>query len=528
MFGNLLQVRLRAAERALRDGRWDEAYRLAVEPELREQPRAAAVREALAPLLLGRAREHFRGERLAEARADLDRASACCGGGARAAEITELRGHVEAVAAELQRREHVRRGAVEEARRRVEAGSLIGGQRALAEAGSDAEAEQLRARIARRSEDAARAAREAVEMMAADQWNLAADRIRRARTLDPHEGNVVRAEATLCQTVLERARAALLAGKIDRAADELHCAEGLGDALPEKRELTRQVQVARQAAAHVAGGKYEEAQDLIATLLYEMGRPEWLAAAQEQLKNLETLQDALRAGPLGAAAGVEAVGAAAPGRRVVPVMGETIAAPVRSTGAGLLPDRLLLLVDGGGSYLVLRGGMASIGRAASADPADVALYSDIGERHATIARMEEDYFLTAARDVEVGGRMVRHHLLRDGDRLALGRKAKLTFHLPSRCSASAVLALSDTTKMPQDVRRVVLLNGHATIGRDATAHIVCRQAGGALVLFEREGRLWVRNRHDGHADREAWELKLAAPVEQGGVRLVLNSWESRA
>lgn len=529
MFGDLLNIKVKAAEKALRDGRWDEAYRLAGSPDLRISPRAVAVLTALAPTLLARARDHFRAERINEALADLDRAElAGGGGGPLAAELTELRGHIQAVAAEFQRREQARRATLDEARRRLEAGSLVGGQQVLAEAGSDAEAARLRGQIARRGEDAARAAREAREMMTADQWGLAAERIRRAKSLDPHEAAVVGAEAAVSRTVLERARAALREGRISRALDELSCIDGLAEDQPEKRELARLVHLAGDAATCVSAERYTEARRLVAILANALTGAAWLQDVLVQLRNVEELRGALRGGPLGFS--IEAKGAGNGGVRRRPVIrvsdGPTVS-PQRASGVDGLPDRLLLIVDGGGSYLLLRSAMAGIGRAACDHPAEVALLSDISERHATISRMEEDYFLMAAREVEVAGKMTSHRLLRDGDRLVLGKKAKMTFHLPSRCSASAVLALSDTTKMPQDVRRVVLLSGHAIIGNGPSAHILCRHASQPLVLFERDGQLRVRSRNDGHVDTQSQLLRLGEATEAGGVRLVLNAWPAR-
>ena len=171
--------------------------------------------------------------------------------------------------------------------------------------------------------------------------------------------------------------------------------------------------------------------------------------------------------------------------------------------------------------------MASVGRVACDDPADVPIFSDLAERHANIARVDDDYFLFSAKDVEVAGKKTKHQLLRDGDRILLGRKAKLTFRQPSRRSATATLDLSDTTKMPQDVRRVVLFHQHATIGQGPGVHVYCRHATPALVLFERGGTLWIRPKSDGHVDTEAKQVRLGEPVEIGGVSLVVEPWQMR-
>ena len=207
------------------------------------------------------------------------------------------------------------------------------------------------------------------------------------------------------------------------------------------------------------------------------------------------------------------------------MMEETIALAHRAPARDGLPDRLLLIVDGAGSFLVLRGAMAAIGRAACSDPADIAIFGDIGERHANLQRIEDDYFLFGSKEVVVAGRPTKHQLLRDGDRVVLGRKAKLLFRLPSRKSASAVLELSDTTKMPNDVRRVILFDRHATIGVGDSTHVSCRHAASPLVLFERDGGMWVRQKNDGHVDVSALPIELGRPMEMGGVSFVLNPWK---
>ena len=103
MLSNLLFVRLRATEHALRDGRLDEAYRLGTAPDIREHRRGAAVLAKLAGKLLDRAREHYRADRFTEALMDLDKAEA---GGVKQDEIAELRNNVQIVAAEARRRQH--------------------------------------------------------------------------------------------------------------------------------------------------------------------------------------------------------------------------------------------------------------------------------------------------------------------------------------------------------------------------------------------------------------------------------------
>ncbi len=527
MFSELLFVRLRAAEKALRDGRIDEAYRLASAPDLRANKRGAAVLAALAEKFLERARAHYRADKFTEALMDLDRADA---GGVLKNEIDELRGYVRTVAAEQQRREDSRRQRIDAAVRRIEGGSLAAGRHMLERAATnDPGAAELRRRAADRADDAARIVEQAERLLSSKQLAAAAERLRRAKSIDAHCDAVARVEARLCSSVLENARAALVKGSPGRAADELTCLGELGKALPTYRELTELLAIAREAGGRLASHEYAEARRQAMSLARRLPDATWIEPAIEQLRQLDELRTAVCAGPLGDT--IEVAAAKTGGEKQPPGRAASLVETVALRGGriaaeGSLPERLLLLVDGGGSYLLLRGGQVSLGRAASDAPADVPIYSDLAERHANIAHVDDDYFLFSAKDVEVAGRKTQHELLRDGDRVVLGRKAKFTFRLPSRKSSTAVLDLSDTTKMPNDVRRVVLFHHHATVGNSPTAHVFCRHAGPTLVLFERGGSLWIRAQSDGHVDTEAQPLPLGEPVEICGVGLVLQAWKT--
>lgn len=524
MFNDLLFVRLKSAENALREGRWDEAYRLASASDLRDHRRAAAVLSALTERFLERARTHFRADRFTEALMDIDRADA---GGVMKEQIAEMRGQVRVVAAEVYRKEEARRERIAGARRRMEEGSLTAGRKMLEEAsGHDPAARQLLHEMDHRSQEAQRLAAEADQLMGEGHWTAAVERVRRARSLQAHDDAVMQTEASLCRAVLERVYAALVAGELRRAGDELACLGNLGDGIASKREVTHLLAVARQASLASQTNNHAEARRHLMSLGRVFSPAPWVEKTIDQLRQLEDLRTTLCSGPLGELLDVEPK--LNPPARSDNAFTETLALGDRLIPGNALADRLLLIVDGGGSYLLLRGASASIGRAACEHPADIAIFSDLSERHAHVTRVEDDYFLVSAKQVEVGGRATQHHLLRDADRMVLGRKAKLTFRLPNRQSASAILELSDTTKMPHDVRRVILFHQHATMGAGGGSHILCRQAAMPLVLFERNGGLWVRMKNDGHADVESRPLKMGMTMNIGGVSFVLNPWIARA
>jgi hypothetical protein len=528
MLSQLLIVRLKAAENALRDGRLDEAYRLATAPDLRDHRRAGAVVAALTERFIERARAHFRADRFAEALIDLDRAEA---GGVMKEELSELRAHVRTVQAEQQRKEQSRRERLDAAKRRIEGGSLAAGRRVLEQASEhDLAARNLRQQVNDRVDEVRAGLELAETLMAQGQWTAAADRVRRLKSIDAHDKKVARIETTLCKKVLDNARGALLEGRIGRAEDELACLGKLGDTLPSKREIRDMLSLARQAARGIQAYAYADARRDVMSLHRRLPKAGWVKEAIEQLRYLEDIRTELGAGPLGEISGLttaDAGGTSDPVAAQPASLDDTVALPHRVHVDAGLPERLLLLVDGGGSFLILRGPQASIGRAATCNPPDVPIFSDLAERHANVARVDDDYFLFSAKDVEVAGRPTKHQLLRDGQRIVLGRKAKLTYRLPSRKSPTAALDLSDTTKMPNDVRRVVLFSRQATLGQGPTAHIQCRHASVPLILFDRGGSLWIRPKNDGHVDAEARPLKLGEPIEMAGASLVLEPWTAR-
>jgi hypothetical protein len=531
MFGQLMSARLKAAENALRDGRLDEAYRLATAPDLRDHRRAAAVRAGLTERFIERARNHFHADRFADALSDLDRAEA---GGTRQDEIAELRKNVLAVAAEQKRKEDARRERLVDAVRRIEGGSLAAGRRILDDASlTDHAAQQLRQDLAKRAEDCAAILEQAERLLAEGQLEAAAERVRKAKLIDAFHEGVARMEAKLCDRVLEEALQAFRAGKLSRCEHELTALGDLGSTWPQRRELASALTIAREAAQAMQSLQYADARRSLLSLQRLFEGVAWINQCIDELRRLEELRTSLEAGPLGEAAkgfnlglnrgrhGQAVLAHAAPRP---PAIEQTLPVPPRVRIEEPAERRLLLLVDGGGSYLLLRSPRVSIGRVASENPADVVIFSDLAERHVEIARVEEDYFLFAAREVEVAGRPTTQHLLRDGDRVVLGRNGKLTFRLPTRQSLTAVLDLSDTTKMPNDVRRVLLFHQHALIGNSPGAHVFCRHAGAALVLFERAGSLYVRPKADGHTDATVVGVTIGQATDVGGVRFVVEPW----
>lgn len=530
MFSRLLTFRLKAAENALKDRRYDEAFRLATEPDIGEHRRGAVVLRELTDCFLERARAHFKADRYAEALLDLTKAEA---GGVKTAEIAELREQVRIVAEEELRKQNSRRLRLEAARRRIERGSLRAGERLLEDASvQDAGAQALQRQADDRQQDAADALGQAERLLDQGQVRKAIQRLAKARSADPNALPVAELESRISREVVRRARESLETGRLQRAVHELNGLGAVGVNQPERRELEEVIEQARRAGRALAENSFDQALQNAMRLQRLAPKVDWVGQAVAQLKQLDELLLSLRAGPLGQCANGGAVRVAVEGDAETAgrrdVLAETVAAPRPAGGPGALPVSMLLLVDGGGSFLLHRGDRISLGRAAASRPADVPIFSDLSERHAEIARVEDDYFLFASHDVEVAGKRTRHQLLRDGDRVVLARRAKFTFRLPNRKSSSAVLEMSESTRLPKDVRRVVLLRQTAMLGFGRSVHISCSNANWDLVLFERAGHLWVRPQTRGPVETEARLITLGRPTELCGVSFVVEPWRVSA
>jgi len=189
------------------------------------------------------------------------------------------------------------------------------------------------------------------------------------------------------------------------------------------------------------------------------------------------------------------------------------AAPTRRP-APPASDRLLLWIDGVGTYLILAGDRVSIGRRGSTARADIALSADLAGYHAEFLRVEDDYFVVPAQGtVEVGGRQTARKLLAHGDTIGLGAGCRLRFLLPTALSPTAVLALERGQRIEGDVRRIVLLKEHLLLGRGDNCHVQTPSKSGRVVLSAGERGLLCRAEEEILLDGRP--VGLEAPIPLG-------------
>jgi len=552
MFGRLAAVRIKAAEEALGRGRLEEALDLAAAPDLADQRPAQELLARIGAALLERGQGHLLERRFREALADFERAARC---GGPAEKAVEWRNRALAAMQDHQQAELDRRAALEVARQRLEAGSLAAAAEALARAPDDADRRRLDEEIARRQSKAAQALAAAEAALQKGDLAEAARQVRASSALDAWRPELADLKERLTALAVRRATEEYTGGRLMQAQRTLALLGEVGQGRTDRHEIEETLRLAREAAKALADDRYAKAGVLLGRLTQIGPEARWISEVREHLRALENHRRVLLEGPLGLLLGHEtpselSVTAASEearrqdetqpaeriaGENTVTTRGYPVArrageaphpppdgaAAGGSDAPGRLPSRLLLRIDGAGSFLLLRGDRVSIGRAGPGATADLQLVSDLAERQAEIVRAGEDYFVVARGGVELADQRVTHALLQSGDRLRLGRRVRMTFLRPSRKSPAAVLDLGDGVRTTGDCRRVILWSGPLLMGSHAECHIRLGQGLAGVILIERSGQILLKPMAPTAA---AMPVRVGGPAEYGELRLTIQEW----
>ncbi len=524
MFGRRAANRLKNAEEALTAGQIDEAFALADSPDVAGQGGADRLIAGLVDALLLRGQDHLLSRRFSEALADFDRAARCGPDGVKVAEWQ--RRAREALHHDLQLAGE-QNAAVAAGHHRLAAGSLAGAQDARDRAPLDNTAAVALSQAIARQADRAKDAVDAAESALRDgDLVRAARELRSARGLHSKAEELAGLEARLLERVMQQVTESFKEGRLNRARQELALLGDIGRERPDRIEIEQALRLAGDAARALSEDHYVQAGVLLGRLGQLGLSAKWIGEAREHLEVVDEHRRALLEGPLGLLVGRDVT---RPGVMDQCVAEETVSAPARrvrvvesaplvvspAAEQGILPRRLLLRIDGVGSFLLIRGDRVTIGRAGGG--ADLELLSDLAERQAEVIRAAEDYFVVASSGVELAGRRVDHALLQDGDRLALGKRVRLTFRRPSLKSTTAALDLGEGVRTAGDCRRVILWGGPLLLGNSNDCHI--RLPVGGLILMERAGAILVRPVGHGHQPVTALPLGVTTTIGELGMRV---------
>jgi len=534
MFGRLTNVRIKAAEDACEQGRLDDAFDIVVSSDVAAQGRLKPLRERIADDYLRKGQDHMMDREFATARRCFARAAQLRPDDRR---VGDWIMRADKAIADDQASSQQRDAALREARQRMEAGSLNGAAAALEHAGrNDVEGAALNNEIARRAEKAGRSLASARKAIDDDRLQSAVGHLLEARRLDARHEGLSDIESQLIQKCVRGATNALHEGRIDRAAAHVALLRELGADVAEPCDIDDAVALVHRAATALQRSAYDDADLLLARLATMAPGAAWIAEARDQIQSIDDNRRRLFAGPLGLA--VSQPGA--PTRPAAPMSDATLPAhpvppppPRRHVAtphgdfhdgrpdAGL-PRRLLLRIDGVGSFLLIRGDRVSIGRAGPGASADIQLVSDLSERHAEIVRAGEDYFVVSQSGVELAGNATDHALMQNGDRIRLSRRVRLTFARPSLKSTAASLDLGEGVRMPSECRRIVLWSGPILMGATRECHIRLGSTLGDFILAERGGRLFFKAMR-GDAGRH---IALGEQVNAGELSLRVTDWNA--
>ncbi len=511
MFARWLNVRIRAAEKALQQGRLDDALAAAREPDIRANPRGQQLLDALVRPLIARARLHRQAGRYREALADLDTLATL---GRSNPDVETLRQRIteDMQAGAQQAAEN--REAYNRAADQLRAGRLETVRYNVERVEDSERREALAGELEQRAErstqllDQAREALDRNDVLAAVRyWRDAGRRFGRTQETERFVGRL----AAACRDQIRQWHGA---GRIERLMAARAALDALLPADPTLTDCERVLDLTSRAASQLAATDYTGLRQSLLRLKAVQPDAAWVNASLDALNQITAGQEALMASPLGlfaSSAGQPRVADAPPPEtpaRAAPPPVPTM--DVRDAiGEGVRLDQpLLMLVDGGGSSLLLHRDLVRIGRAGTSAEIDVPLPADVESHHADIVRRGEDYFIHAYGPVQVNRKRVQQAMLHDGDRITLGDHAKLTFARPSAKSASAALRLSHRCRLPQDVSDVILFQDTCIVGGGATCHVRTREGRGQVVLFGRGDVL--------HARQTAGGGHLTAPVQPVG------------
>jgi tetratricopeptide (TPR) repeat protein len=524
----------------LADGRLDEAFEIAQAAEVRRHHHGQRLIGRLARAMMQRGQENLVANRFQAALTDCNKAEKL---GGTLSEVAQLRAAIcDAIVKDQQthQQEALR---VAQAKQQIQEGWLSVGGRILEEApAGNGHVELVRQELAvarLQTEDAVAKAEQALQQGDIEEAIHIAQGARIGQCKGGKAGDLLR---QIRGQAVQRVRADIEQGRIDRAASFLQRLLPLGNDGTEVAELTEALAWCRQAAQHVAAGRPGAALPLLRKVKAICPSARWLDGAISDAKRAAEAYEELDAGPLGLSMtdGAQSEGRKATGGSVK-AEGQVCSVPVRAcegTPYGVttngqpenpetadMPSRFVLQVDGVGSFIVFRDARVTVGPISSSARPMLALIADPNVPIVCLERMEGDYFVRSQTPVEVNGKAVTEKLLADGDRITLSPRCSIRFHLPNPASTTAVLTVSGARLSRPDIKQLILMDRDILIGPYANDHIRTEQLKEPVALFAQNGRLLCRAKESILVDGRGFDpnvgLAMDKHVEIGRVSLVV-------
>jgi tetratricopeptide (TPR) repeat protein len=527
----------------LADGRLDEAYEIAQAQDIRRHHHGQRLIGRLARAMIQRGQESLADHRFQPALADCNKAEKL---GGNLPEVAQLRAAVcTAITREQQDRQQEALR-VAQAQQQIQDGWLSVGGRILEEApAGDGRVDLVRQELVAarlKAEDAVVKAQQALQQGDVEEAMQIAIAARIGQCQSGGAGDLLR---QVRSQALQRVRADLEQGRLDRAFSFLQRLLPLGRDGTEVAELSDALAWCRQAAQHVLAGRPAVALPLLRKVKAICPSAHWLDAALADTKRAAEAYEELNAGPLGLSTretpwdatggSVKAAGLgdgraagfqpAIRGRDALESgLGDATRRNPPSEDANM-PSKFVLQVDGVGSFVVFREAQVTLGPISASARPMLALMADANTPTVMLERMEGDYFLRSQTLVAVNDRPVTEKLLADGDRIALSPRCQIRFHLPNPASTTAVLTVSGARLSRPDIKQLILMDRDILIGPYANDHIRTELLKEPVALFAQNGRLLCRAKEsilvDGHSFDPTVGLALDRRIEIGKLSMAV-------
>lgn len=540
----MLSLRIKRAEVALRDGRLDEACRIAADSEVQAHRRGQALIGTLVRALADRGREHLEAGRYPQASADCEKAKELGGNVAEVAELRQALGQrVQKDHAERDRHE----AGLADVRQRIADGQLtLGGQRLDTLESESHRVGLLKADVEARRAQADTAIERAQQAVDRQEWHAAIGALREAREAHPRHHQLDALMARVNTQVARRVREQVIDGRPDLARTLLASWRGLAADHPDVAELSHVLDELQRAQALLAGASvndWAEARAMLQRVTHVCPQAAWIREMIGYLDAGLQAHSQIQSSPLGLLAGCDTQAAPSVADHqpfAARVMSEVRGARFEVRGQRMtdqaekpspgspeeMPSRFLLEVDGAGSFLVVRDNRVTVGPGGSSGRHDVSLLADSGLPYGTIERHEDDYFLLSDGSVKINGRGVTRALLQHGDKAALSARCGFAFLRPNAASGTALLQLSGTRLHRSDTRRVILLQREIVLGSGPAAHVRVQGLSRNIVLYVQGGRLCCKSAEtvlcEGRVLDRREGIPLGRNVQIGDVAMVVK------
>ena len=485
----MVNLKIKQAEYAFSDGRFDEAFTLIAGSEMLSHRQGQLLAGKLGRALTGRGVEHLSAGRIEQSLADCNKAAKLLGN---TPEVSELRTDIVEAMARKRAADSNQQEKIALAKKNIDDGWLSVGEEILQgdDKGDGGILLQNAAAMRARSNAVLAKARQALE---SGEVEITIEILRRGGVKDISFQSP-ELSGKICKAICADATGNLNIGRIDLAAKKLELLEGIEVKCLEAEELAAAVDQCRKARGYIASGQLAWAVELFCRLKMVLPKAKWIADAADQAEKGAKAIDALRGGPLGLAGTSVIEKQQVDTEKKQAVVKQKVQGKRKIAMAKAIDSKFMLQIDGVGSYLVLCDDSIKIGPVSSNCHCDVAIVAAADMPVAAIDRSQGDYFIKSERPISVNGNAVTGKLLANGDKIALSNRCRMKFVRSNSASNTAELAASSVRFTRADMTGVILMDREILIGAGGSNHIRTDQVSDKVMLFSRDGKILCRSK----------------------------------